>query len=641
MNAKIWGIIGGVALVLALLSPLVLGSAQKVERLFEAAEALYERLDYEAAIAKYKEALKESKKFGAKTERIDKDFTTLANLKIARCYYELAEDSSDIGHYHNALTHIRKVVLKAQVPKHQEELTYLWAETLYKTGDIDQAKSKFLLLIEKFPNSRWVEKALYTIAEINYQQQDYDTARETFQRFLAEFPHSEFKMDVEQRIIKIDLLSERRKSSEESDDDDHDPFKLDAELQAETMYNNARALKQQGNVNAALQRYIDFVTQYPDSQYATKAYVDMGDLYFKMRDSKNARNSYEKALDRLVEEDTEEEKKEIYEKYQSTYFIPQYISDDSKIEALTPREDKALVKANLLRAQRLYAEAAQQYVYSANTNPSVEDVVYALYWAGRCYHHAALTDVTFFSKSVNAFRRLINHYADSSHTIEAYYHLTLVYIDWAQTPGYASEWESVIKTVEEANMKYTDSDNASDQRLLGRMEPFKNRALIKIKKQDQTEDDSQSEHDSKTTDKETNSSKNDREENHKTFRQTNADREKTKEKHYGQGLTYLNQNQYAQAIIQFQNAIELDSQFKEAHCNLAVAYIEQGSYEQAIPPLQEATRIDPDFIEAYFNLGIAYLRLGRFEAARNAANAALNINPNYEPAQDLLDSIAD
>ena len=112
MNARIWGIIGGVALVLALLSPLVLGNSKKIEQLFEAAEELYERSDYEGAIVKYKEALKESKKFGAKTEMIDKDFTTLANLKIAQCYYELAEKTSDVRHYQSALTHIRKVALK-------------------------------------------------------------------------------------------------------------------------------------------------------------------------------------------------------------------------------------------------------------------------------------------------------------------------------------------------------------------------------------------------------------------------------------------------------------------------------------------------------------------------------------------------
>lgn len=639
MNDRIWGIIGGVALVLALLSPLVLGSAQKVERFFESAEALYERSDYEGAIIKYKAALKESKKLGAKTERIDPDFTTLANLKIAQCYYELAEDSSDDRDYQSALTHVREVVLDAKVPKHEEELTYLWADILYKTGDLNQAKSKFLQLIDKFPNGRWVAKALYTIGEINYQYQDYDAAQETFQKLIAEFPHSEFKAETEQRIAEFEPPDEQRKSSEDSDDDHQDWSKPDPERQAKIMYDNARASKQQGSVNAALQRYINIVTQYPESQYATKAYVDMGDLYFKMRDSKNARDSYKKALNRLAEEDTEGEKKEVYERYQNTYLIPQYISDDSKIEALTSRDDKALVKANLLRAQKLYAEAAQQYEYSANTNPLVEDAVYALYWAGRCYHYAAFTDVTLFSKSVNAFRRIINNYGDSSNAIEAYYRLTLVYTDWAQTPGYASKWQSVINTVVEANTKYAISGNLTEQRFLGRMESFKNTAE---EKRYQTEDKIPPEPNGKTTRQKTQTSKDDRNEDSNTpKRQSHITIEKAKEKHYGQGLSYLDQKQYRNAIVQFQKALKHDSQFKEAHCNLAVAYIEQGSYEKAIPTLQEATRIDPDFIEAYFNLGIAYLRIGKFEAARNAANAALNINPNYEPVQDLLDSIAD
>ena len=88
------------------------------------------------------------------------------NLKIALCYYELAEDSSDDRHYQSALTHIKKVVFDAEIATHQEELTYLWAEILYKTGDLNQAESKFLLLIEKFPKSRWVPNALFAIGEI-------------------------------------------------------------------------------------------------------------------------------------------------------------------------------------------------------------------------------------------------------------------------------------------------------------------------------------------------------------------------------------------------------------------------------------------------------------------------------------------
>ena len=62
MNARIWGIIGGVALALALLSPLVLGNSKKVENFLKIAEELYEHSDYKSAIIKYKEALEGIKK---------------------------------------------------------------------------------------------------------------------------------------------------------------------------------------------------------------------------------------------------------------------------------------------------------------------------------------------------------------------------------------------------------------------------------------------------------------------------------------------------------------------------------------------------------------------------------------------------
>ena len=204
MNERIWGIIGGVALLLALLSPLVLGNSKKVEKLFEDAETLYERSNYEGAIKKYKEALKESSKPGAKTEHIDKDFTTVASLRIALCYYHLAEKTQDVNYYHDALAYITEVWQNAYIAKHQEELIYLWAETLYKIEDFEQAKTKFAELREQFPNSRWVAKALYTTGNINYQQQNYEAAKSIFQELIDEFPNSEFKIEGERRIAEIE-----------------------------------------------------------------------------------------------------------------------------------------------------------------------------------------------------------------------------------------------------------------------------------------------------------------------------------------------------------------------------------------------------------------------------------------------------
>ena len=169
MNARIWGIIGGLALVLALLSPYVLGSSKKVGQLFEAAETLYENSDYEDAIAKYKEALKESKKLFARTETIDEDFTALVNFKIVMSYVKLAERSKDRNYYEKALEYIEQAGSTGTFTGHQENLIYLWGYILYKTEQMELAIKTLTQLIEDFPNSPFVEKAQEIIAQINEQ----------------------------------------------------------------------------------------------------------------------------------------------------------------------------------------------------------------------------------------------------------------------------------------------------------------------------------------------------------------------------------------------------------------------------------------------------------------------------------------
>ena len=172
MNSRMWGIIGGLALVVALLSPYVLGNSKKVAQLFEAAETLYENSDYEAAIVKYEEALKESNKLLARTESIDKDFTTLVNFKIAMSYVKLAEQSDDTNYYEKALEHVERADQTVKLAEYEEQLIYLWGYVLYKTGQQEQAIEKLTQLIENFPNSPFVEKAQETIAQIKEQLRD-------------------------------------------------------------------------------------------------------------------------------------------------------------------------------------------------------------------------------------------------------------------------------------------------------------------------------------------------------------------------------------------------------------------------------------------------------------------------------------
>ena len=671
MNERMWGIIGGVALLLALLSPLVLGNSKKVERLFEEAEVLYHRSKYKDAIGNYEAALKESNKIGIKTEHIDKDFTILVNLKIALCYYELAEKTQDVNYYHDALAHITKVWSNAYVAKHQEELTYLWAEILYKIEDFEQAKVKFVWLIEKFPNSRWVAKALYTIGNINYQQQNYEEAKSIFQKLVDEFPHSEFKMEGERRIAEIEQLVnveakqkqlvENEMRSEVSDEPAPTPSKSDSELQAEATYNTASHLKQQGRFHDAIQSYTDLITRFPENhQYVTNAYIGIAEIYLEAEDYVNARANYEEAM---YSTNDGAQKIEIYKKYQFTYLVPVYADDGNRRN--NRGDTHFFIQATRLRKEGKYLEAAKLYEKLTNSNLTTEDTAKAIYWIGYCYHKEGRTAPILFGKSVNAFKRLVNDYADSSHTIEAYYGLVLVYTDWAQIPGYKSKWELVIATVDEAITKYNNSHNVRDRGWLSRMQELKEIAIQQLKPSPNSDTDIKPipvpdpdpdpepipgkksyvnqgyNHLGRGELKEATQKARQALNTDSNYQRARELLSEIKETYYGRGWTFFDEAQYDKAIHAFKNAIDIEWQFKEAHCHLGVIYIKRKEYAEAIEVLKEAISIDQSFKEAHFNLGLAYLKLGRFEEAKNAAYAALKIDPNYEPANRLIDYIAD
>ena len=297
MNSRTWGIIGGLALVIALLSPFMMGSTKKVEQLYQSAEDLRKQADYEGAIAKYAEALEESTKRGVKTEVIDKDFTTLVHYKIAVSYSRLAEQTGDVNYYDIAIEYIEKVATTATIPKHQEGLTYLWGHILYRTEQFELAEPKFIKLIQKFPNSLFAENAWYAIGQLNFKLQNYEDSRQAFKAVLDGFPISDFKDDA-QHLIAQSFLNESNyeQAYQEFDKIATEEFKNYPDLQAEAMYKAAYSLNQLGRDDESIGRYRNFINLFPKSPYITAAYFDQGAIYARQKDYDNARVNYELVL---------------------------------------------------------------------------------------------------------------------------------------------------------------------------------------------------------------------------------------------------------------------------------------------------------------------------------------------------------
>ena len=74
---------------------------------------------------------------------------------------------------------------------------------------------------------------------------------------------------------------------------------------------------------------------------------------------------------------------------------------------------------------------------------------------------------------------------------------------------------------------------------------------------------------------------------------------------YNQGLTYLRNNRYHEAMVEFDKAIGLD----------------------------------PNYKEAYHGLGLTHLKMGNLGETKRAVEAALKIDPYYQPAHQLVDAI--
>jgi tetratricopeptide (TPR) repeat protein len=72
----------------------------------------------------------------------------------------------------------------------------------------------------------------------------------------------------------------------------------------------------------------------------------------------------------------------------------------------------------------------------------------------------------------------------------------------------------------------------------------------------------------------------------------------------------------AQAESVLERAIQLDPAFAEAHLELANVYSQQQKYAKAVPEYQQAIKLDAKLVDAYYRLGQAYVHLNQGELAQ-------------------------
>ena len=98
------------------------------------------------------------------------------------------------------------------------------------------------------------------------------------------------------------------------------------------------------------------------------------------------------------------------------------------------------------------------------------------------------------------------------------------------------------------------------------------------------------------------------------------------------GNRHYDAGEYDDAITDYNQAIDLDSNIAAAYYNRGVAYTKLGKYAEAIADYDQAITLDPQDAAAYNNRGIAYRNLGKYAEAIADYDQAITLDPKYAAA---------
>jgi len=99
--------------------------------------------------------------------------------------------------------------------------------------------------------------------------------------------------------------------------------------------------------------------------------------------------------------------------------------------------------------------------------------------------------------------------------------------------------------------------------------------------------------------------------------------------HNTMGMAFLKEGKMQLAYVEFQKALQLDSDHRDANYNLGLTCFQLEDYENSMKYFLKVTKIAPDFPDGHNNLGVSYMQLGKWSQAAESFSRAI-ANPIYQ-----------
>jgi len=115
---------------------------------------------------------------------------------------------------------------------------------------------------------------------------------------------------------------------------------------------------------------------------------------------------------------------------------------------------------------------------------------------------------------------------------------------------------------------------------------------------------------------------------------------KSIEARYGLAMFYQENDQYDNAIIQYDSILKINPKYKFAYFNLGYIHLVYlNVYATAVKHFTSAIACDSAYAEAYYNRGYSYELMGNVLNARLDYKKALELKPNYVKSIDGLNRV--
>ena len=104
-------------------------------------------------------------------------------------------------------------------------------------------------------------------------------------------------------------------------------------------------------------------------------------------------------------------------------------------------------------------------------------------------------------------------------------------------------------------------------------------------------------------------------------------------------IDFLALGMLLEAVDQYRQALQLDSNDAVSHNNLGQALLRLGHTRDALLHFRESLRIDPSYAEPYYNMGVTLAGTGDVPGAISALRRAVQLKPDWAPPQFELSQL--